>query len=115
MNRLRVTECVTMDLETDMWCCGRCAAELISARKPYLHGCLVHERAGAEIYGQPIEIGEGQFVNYAPDPSFLAILEFYCPNCGALMEVQYLPSGHPIPVDIELNIDMLKQRYCEEA
>jgi hypothetical protein len=31
-----------------------------------------------------------------------------------MVEVQYLPPGHPIPVDIELDIDKLKEKYLEE-
>jgi acetone carboxylase, gamma subunit len=111
MTRVRVTEYLEIDLAKDMWCCNRCKAELISAKEPYLRGCLVHERPGAEVYGRPIEVGEGQVVTYAPDPAFLAILEFYCPGCGAMVEVQYLPPGHPIPVDIELDLAQLREKH----
>jgi acetophenone carboxylase len=52
-------------------------------------------------------------VSYAPDPNLVRILEFYCPGCGSQVEVQYLPPGHPIPRDIELDIDKLKEKYLK--
>jgi ribosomal protein S27AE len=114
MTKVRVTEYLDIDLGKERWCCNRCGAELISAREPYMKGCLVHERPGPEIYGPPIRVGKGQVVSYAPDPDFMRILEFYCPNCGIMVEVQYLPAGHPIPVDIELDIDKLKEKYLKD-
>jgi acetone carboxylase, gamma subunit len=114
MSKVKITECLSIDLVKETWLCNRCDAELISAREPYMKGCLLYERPGAEIYGPPIRIAEGESVNYAPDQDFMRIIEFYCPNCGTLMEVQYLPPGHPIPVDIELDIDKLKSKYSEK-
>jgi acetone carboxylase gamma subunit len=38
------------------------------------------------------------------------IVEFYCPGCGTQIETEYLPPGHPITHDIEIDIDMLQQR-----
>jgi hypothetical protein len=32
-----------------------------------------------------------------------------------MVEVQYLPPGHPIPVDITLDIDKLKEKYIKEG
>ena len=114
MTKVRVTEYLDIDLEKEMWCCNRCNAELISAREPYMKGCLVHERSGSEIYGPPIRVGKDQKVNYAPDPDFMRVLEFYCPKCGVMVETQYLPPGHPIPVDIELDIDRLREKYLKD-
>ena len=114
MKKVKVTEYLTMDLDKEMWCCDRCDAELISARQPYFKGCLVYERSAVEIYGAPMEIAEGQVVNYAPDPKFNRILEFYCPECGTMLEVQYLLPGHPIPVDISLDIDAMHEKYSQE-
>ncbi|MGD0657601.1 MAG: acetone carboxylase subunit gamma [Syntrophorhabdales bacterium] len=113
MNKVRITEYLNVDLEKEMWCCNRCGADIISAREPYFKGCLVYDRPGSEVYGPPTEIAQRQFVNYAPDPRFQRILEFYCPTCGTMVEVQYLPPGHPIPVDIALDIDKMKERYLK--
>ena len=38
--------------------------------------------------------------------------EFYCPGCGVQIETEYLPPGHPVTVDIELDIDRLKRRIA---
>ena len=114
MNKIKITEYLAIDLEKEMWCCDRCEAELVSAREPYMKGCLVHDRPATELYGPPIEVGKDQRVDYGPDPDFNHILEFYCPQCGVLMEVQYLLPGHPIPVDIALDIDKLKEKYLAE-
>ena len=114
MNKIKITEYLSIDLEKEMWCCDSCEAELVSAREPYMRGCLVYDRPATELYGPLIEIGRDQLVNYGPDPNFNHILEFYCPRCGTLMEVQYLPPGHPIPVDIALDIDKLKKEKLKE-
>jgi acetone carboxylase gamma subunit len=113
MNKVRITEYLDIDLEKEMWCCNHCGTEIISAREPYFKGCLVYDRPGSEIYGPATEIAPGQLVHYAPDPRFQRTLEFYCPECGTMVEVQYLPPGHPIPVDIALDIDKMKQRYLK--
>jgi len=47
----------------------------------------------------------------APDRDWCRIVEFYCPGCAVLMEVEYLPPGHPLTRDIELDIDAMKARY----
>ena len=111
MTKLNVTRYLDIDLEKEMWVCNRCNEELYSARDSYMKGCLVYERPGSELYGAPIQIGPDQLVRYAPDPNFMRILEFYCPKCGVMLEVRYLPPGHPIAVDIELDIDKLKEKY----
>jgi len=46
----------------------------------------------------------------APNPKWMRILEFYCPSCGTQIETEYLPPGHPITQDIEIDIEALKQR-----
>ncbi|HEY3241582.1 MAG TPA: acetone carboxylase subunit gamma [Acidimicrobiia bacterium] len=104
--RIRFTEYLDLDIDGEMWRCNRCDAELISARRPYKEGCLVHERDPREIHPPLIE---GAFT-FSPDPDWVRILEFYCPGCGAQVETEYLPPGHPITVDIELDLDSLKAR-----
>ena len=50
---------------------------------------------------------EGEF-NYAPHPEWCRIIEFYCPQCGVMFDVEYLPPGHPVTHDIEIDIQKLK-------
>lgn len=111
MDKIPVTEYLDIDLDKEIWSCNRCNAELGNARESYLHRCLVHDRSATQIYGEPIELADGQMVSYAPDTGFSRILEFYCPQCGTMMEVQYLMPGHPIHQDISLDIDQLKAKY----
>jgi acetophenone carboxylase len=37
-------------------------------------------------------------------------VEIYCPGCGTQVETEYLPPGHPITWDIEMDLDSLKER-----
>ncbi|MFC1824688.1 acetone carboxylase subunit gamma [Thermodesulfobacteriota bacterium] len=107
----QITECLDIDLEKEMWCCNRCGMELISARESYKKGCLVYDRDPTEIH-RPIIKGEYTF---APDPEWCRIIEFYCPECGVMVENEYLPPGHPITHDIEIDIDQLKKKYLKRG
>ncbi len=103
----QITEYLDIDLENEMWCCNVCGRELISARENYKKGCLVCERDPREVYDPVIT----EPFNFAPDPEWVRIIEFYCPGCGTMIENEFLPPGHPITHDIELDIDKLKAKY----
>ena len=103
----QITEYLDIDLEKEMWCCNRCGRELISARDNYKKGCLVSAREPSEIWDPVVE---GDY-NFAGDPKWVRVLEFYCPGCGVMVENEALPPGHPITYDIELDVDNLKERY----
>lgn len=106
--KITVTEYLDIDLEREIWCCSRCGGELTGARENYKKGCLVYERDPREIYeSRPSPAG----VYGSPDPNICRIIEFYCPHCGIMVENEYLPPGHPITYDIELDIDSLKERF----
>lgn len=105
-NRIRITEYLDIDLEREQWMCSRCERVLVSARDNYKKGCLLYDRDPREIH-QPILSGE---FNFSPDPLWVRIVEFYCPGCGTQIETEYLPPGHPITQDIELDLDRLKER-----
>ena len=104
-NRLLLTEYIELDLDEEMWYC-KCGQKLISARDNYKKGCLVYDRDPREI-NLPLVDEE---YNFASDPNWMRILEFYCPGCGTQVETEYLPPGHPITYDIEIDIDSLKKR-----
>ncbi len=110
MAKKRITEALDINLDNEMWCCHRCGAEIHSARESYVKGSLVYERPGNEIYGDAFQLSKEVSISYTPNPDFMRIIEFYCPGCGALFSVQYLPPGHPIPIDIQLDIDKLKAK-----
>ena len=103
----QITENLDIDLEREMWCCHHCGKELISAAENYKKGCLVYEKDPRMIY-RPIVEGE---YGLSPNPKWTAIVEFYCPQCGVMIENEMLPLGHPIIHDIELDIDALKKKY----
>ncbi len=104
--KVRITEYLDIDLAREYWCCNRCGYELYSARDNYKKGCLVLERDPRSVYPMVIE---GPFT-FAPDPEWIRIVEFYCPMCGIMIENEFVPPGHPITHDIDLDVDALKKR-----
>lgn len=104
--RIRVTEYLDLDLDREQWNCNRCGRVLGPARDNYKRGCMLYDRDPREIH-PPIVDGNYSF---APDPLWVRIVEFYCPGCGVQLETEYLPAGHPITHDIDINIDALKRR-----
>ena len=105
-NKIRVTEYLDLDVELEKWFCNRCGHELGPARQSYKRGCLLYDRDPREIH-PPLVSGE---FNFSPDPMWVRIVEIYCPSCGVQMETEYLPPGHPLTWDIEIDLDRLKQR-----
>lgn len=108
MARVRITEYLMLDLDAEQWRCRHCDQLLGAAGDNYKHGCLVHDRDPAEVHRALIE---GEFT-FAPDSRWVRIVEFYCPGCGTQVETEYLPPGHPITHDIELDVARLKQRLA---
>ena len=104
--RIRVTEFLDLDIDGEQWICNRCDRVLGSARENYKKGCLLYDRDPSEIH-PPIVSGD---FNFSPDPEWIRIVEFYCPGCGSQIETEYLPPGHPITHDIEIDLDRLKER-----
>lgn len=104
----QITEYLDIDLATEMWCCHSCGEELISARESYKKGCLVAERDPTEVHNP--RVSDSPFT-FAPDPEWCRLIEFYCPGCGTMVENEYLPPGHPITHDIELDIDAMKAKH----
>ena len=99
-----ITEYLEIDLGTETWHCRVCGHVIGPARESYKRGLLLHDRDPREIYDAKID---GAY-SYAPDPEWCRVLEFICPECATLIEVEYLPPGHPVTHDIELDIDALK-------
>jgi acetone carboxylase gamma subunit len=105
-DRIRIAECLDLDIEREQWICNRCERVLGPARESYKKGCLLYDRDPREIH-PPLVSGE---YNFSPDPQWVRIIEYYCPGCGTQMETEYLPPGHPIIHDIEIELDRLKER-----
>jgi acetone carboxylase, gamma subunit len=105
--RVYITTALEIELEDETWRCAHCDHSIASARENYKTGCLVADRPPAEIHA-PIIDADKYDITFSPDPDWCAILEFCCPSCGTLIEVEYLPPGHPPAYDIELDIDALR-------
>ncbi len=103
---LHVGDRLDLDLDRELWVCGKCARELGPARDNVKRSLLVAERDPAEVHPPLIE---GEFT-FSPNPAWIRILEFYCPGCGVQIETEYLPPGHPITNTTELDLDVLKKR-----
>ena len=106
--KIRITEYLDIDLALEQWCCHKCEYPLASARDNYKTGCIVAEVPMPEAH-PPLVTGAGY--SFTPDPDYCRLLEFYCPNCAVTIENEYLPPGHPVTHDIELDIDALRRRY----
>ena len=106
--RVQITECLDVDLATETWHCNRCGTGLGSAHRPYKEGCLVAERDPREIHAP---VGNNPEYNFSFDPRWIRIIEFYCPNCAAMIENEYLPPGHPLTWDIQLDLEDVKRRH----
>jgi len=110
--KVRITEYLDIDLDKELWCCHRCSQELGPARENYKHFTLVYNRNPQEIHRPYIDPDHSPHGHTcSPDPDWCRILEFYCPNCASMFEVEYLPPGHPPTHDIELDIDALKAKH----
>jgi|TARA_Y100000994_G_C15501205_1_gene363565 acetone carboxylase gamma subunit len=105
--KVQVAESLNINLDKEVWECNRCGHELGPASKNYKEGCLIQDRNPEEIH-QPVIEGEYTF---APDPEWCRVVECYCPNCGVMIDVEYLPPGHPLTQDIEIDIEQLKKKY----
>jgi acetone carboxylase gamma subunit len=108
--RVAITEYLEIDLNSERWHCRSCGHDIASARENYKSGLLVYDRDPREIHAPILDETKYEFT-YAPDPTWCRIVEFYCPSCGTQIENEYLPPGHPLTHDIELDIDKLKQRH----
>ena len=106
--KIRITEYLDIDLVNEKWCCNRCNIEIFDARDNYKKGCKVAERNMEEIHPPMTDSKEYRFTF---NPDYCRLIEFYCPGCGVLIENEYLPPGHPLTHEIEIDIDALKARH----
>lgn len=106
--RVQITEYIDIDLSTEQWCCNRCGHVLCGADLSYKEGCVVRERDPHEVH---FPLGPSKEFNFSIDPEWMRIIEFYCPNCAVMIENEYLPPGHPLTWDIQLDLDRLREKY----
>jgi acetone carboxylase, gamma subunit len=105
---IQMTEYLAIDLATERWVCYRCGHSLCSAHECYKKGCLVRARDPREIH---FPLGPSKDFNFSFDPEWIALIEFYCPQCATLMETEYLPPGHPLTWDMQIDIKALRRKH----
>ena len=108
--KVLITEYLRIDLDSERWECRRCSHDLGNARENYKRGLLVYDRDPREVH-KPLLDPKRYSRTYSPDPGWCRILEYYCPQCATMVEVEYLPPGHPPLHDIQLDIDALKLQW----
>ncbi len=106
----KITEYLDVDLHTEEWLCNRCGKNLGSVHESYKKSCLLRERNPHDVH---FPIGRDKNYNFSFDPEWVRIIEFYCPGCGTMIENEYLPPGHPLTWDIELDLDQLKKKHLK--
>ncbi len=109
--KIYVTDALIIDLDSEQWECRACSAVLGSARENYKRFMVLRPRDPGEIHAPIIDPERYEFT-FAPDPKWLSIIEYYCPECGHMAEAEYLPPGHPPVHDIEFDIDALKAQWA---
>lgn len=110
MARVQITPYLDVDLDTEDWVCRVCDEVIADAAANYKTGCLLAERDPTEVHNPEID----EAYTFAPDPEWVRIVEFYCPGCGTMVENEYLPPGHPITHDIELDLERLRERVADD-
>jgi len=106
LEREVITEYLEIDLETERWHCRRCGHDIGPASESYKRGLLLYDRDPTDVYQAKIDAE----YSHAPDPRWCRIVELYCPGCATQVEVEYLPPGHPLTHDMELDLDALRER-----
>mgnify|MGYP000257902270 FL=1 len=110
--RVNITEYLTIDLDKELWECRVCAQSLGNARDNYKKGLLVCDRKLSEVHPHLLDPEKYEYT-FCPDPNFTALIEYYCPSCGTMVETEYTVPGHPLVHDIELDIDDLKKKAAQ--
>ena len=102
--RRAITEYLAIDVIAKTWLCRRCDHVIGLATESYKRGCLIAARDPSEIWRPLID----EPYSFSYDPGWARVVEFYCPGCGTLLEVELLPPGHPITDDIRVDLERLR-------
>lgn len=110
--KVLITEYLRIDLDNERWECRRCDHDIAPARGNYKEGLLVYNRDPREIH-KPLLDPKKYDYTYSPNPTWCRILEYYCPECGTMVETEYTVPGHPPTHDIDFDIDVLKAQWSK--
>jgi len=82
-----------------------CGQEFGDYRRNWKFMALVYERdpSDGEVFRGP----------KAADPEWMILREFYCPGCGAQLDVEAVPPGYPFIFKALPNIDGFYERHPE--
>jgi acetone carboxylase gamma subunit len=108
--RIYISDLLCIELDTESYHCRGCGADLGSARRPYKHALCARARDPREVHAPILDPSRYEFT-FAPDPAWCQIVEYCCPQCGRLAEVEYLPPGHPPAEDMTFDLDALKAQW----
>lgn len=112
--KIPMTEYLRIDLDKETWECRVCDHEIAPAAGNYKEGLLVHNRDPREIH-PPILDPERYRFTFSPDPEWVRILEFCCPNCGTQVETEYAVPGHPPLQDMQVDVPALKAQWAKRG
>lgn len=108
--KIPMTEYLRINLTSEKWECRVCDHEIGPAKGNYKEGLLVHNRDPREIHPPIIDPDKYRFT-FSPDPEWVRILEYCCPNCGTQVETEYAVPGHPPLFDMEVDLPALKAQW----
>ncbi|MEM1141464.1 MAG: acetone carboxylase subunit gamma [Pseudomonadota bacterium] len=108
------TEYLQINLATENWECRSCGCSLGNARENFKKFTRIYKRNPQEIHRPKLDPERYEFT-FSPDPKICAIYEFYCPECGTMLDVEYTVPGHVPMHDFELDVDSLKARAAGES
>ncbi len=83
----------------------RCGHEFGDYRVNWKLGALIHVRDSEEKLHE-IYRGREQ-----PDPSWVQVREYYCPGCGAQLEVEAVPRGCPPDFEFLPDLDTFYRKW----
>lgn len=112
--KIPMTEYLRIDLDSEKWECRVCDHAIAPAEGNYKEGLLVHNRDPREIH-PPILDPERYRFTFSPDPEWVRILEFCCPNCGTQVETEYAIPGHPPLQDMQVDVPALKAQWAKRG
>ena len=107
-----ITEYLRINLDTEQWECRRCNHVHGSARDNYKKHLLIYPRNPQEVHRPLLNPVLYPKYNFSPNPAVCVIYEYYCADCGTLVETEYTVPGHMPLHDIELDIDALKLQWA---